>query len=78
MEGLSTAQNDLRRGGTTRLSKTSSQSPRANRDSTQDPLEHAKGSVQFDNFKAPESKSDPIDDRAWEHLGGKTTSQKDI
>ena len=29
------------------MSKSSSQSPRANRDSTQDPLEHAKGSVQF-------------------------------
>ena len=29
------------------MSKSSSQGPRANRDSTQDPLEHAKGSVQF-------------------------------
>jgi hypothetical protein len=60
------------------MAKNSSQSPRPNRESTQDPLEHAKGSVQFDNFKAPESKSHPVNDRAWVLLGEKTTSQKDV
>lgn len=66
------------RGGRTRItttaeeeppmSKTSSQSPRAIRDSTEDPLEHAKG---------PQNKSDPVNEQAWSLQGTKATSQKD-
>jgi hypothetical protein len=37
------------------MAKNSSQSSRANRDPTEDPLAHAKGDVSFGNFRDPSS-----------------------
>lgn len=51
-----------------------SQSPRALRDSTENPDKHAKGSVPR-GWNDPEPKHDPVNDHAWtirgDQFGGK-------
>jgi hypothetical protein len=46
------------------------QSPRALRSSTEDPERFTKGDVNFENFRSPDSKSDPMNAGAWKHQGG--------
>jgi hypothetical protein len=54
-----------------------SQSPRASRSSTQNPLEHAKGKVQL-GMKMPNKSGGEGNESAWANQGKLATGQKDI
>jgi hypothetical protein len=45
------------------------QSPRALRSSTDDAEKYSKGVVNFEHFRRPDSKADPINAGAWKHQG---------
>lgn len=59
------------------MGSSSSQSPRANRSSTQDPLEHAKGKVQIEQNPIRKD-GGPENADAWQYQGKRTTTQRDV